>query len=252
MKEDIGRRLEAAQLYCNVLNLLQQLRTLSSGLEDVQSACQSNNYGKHLAEVHELIENHKGVNTDLKSIGLVLGEIGRNLRRLREQQTPAEVAPTLQSALQELQSVEKSYELCKGLVDSRHEGLLQSERYHRLVEDCREELAWLPEKQMQFESMEVGRDLTQAQAQMRKFDVLQGELSARWHRTNKLLEEGKRMANVSSTSSAPQPHATADIQLLCEGLVDKWERVRRIAAEKQKLLETSVKLHKVCDFLLTI
>ncbi|EPQ06581.1 Spectrin beta chain, brain 2 [Myotis brandtii] len=158
-----------------------------------QGRLQSQDLGKHLAGVEDLLQLHELVEADIAAQAERVRAVSASALRFCDpgkEYKPCD--PQLVS--ERVATLEQTYEaLCK-LAAARRARLEESRRLWRFLWEAGEAEAWVREQQHLLASAETGRDLTGVLRLLNKHTALRGEMSGRLGPLKLTLEQGQHEA----------------------------------------------------------
>lgn len=231
---------------------------LLTPVPSLQMLLLSQDYGKHLLGVEDLLQKHALVEADIsiqaervKAVSssankhAVAGEGERSLPDLLPDllhQTNSFSFPGYkpcdpQVIQDRVSHLEFSYQELSQLAAERRARLEESRRLWRFFWDAAEEEAWIREKEQILSSEERGRDLTAALRLLSQQRALEDETSGRAGPLQHTLAEGGAMVGAGH-------FAAARIQERMDELRAQWAALQRLAAARRGRLEADLALQQ--------
>ncbi|ELV09523.1 Spectrin beta chain, brain 2 [Tupaia chinensis] len=238
---DFLRQMVAARRGGLLLNLelqkvLQDLLYLMDWMEEMKSQLQSQDLGKHLAGVEDLLQLHELVEADIAVQAERVRAVSASALRFCDpgkEYRPCD--PQLVS--ERVATLEQSYEaLCK-LAATRRARLEESRRLWRFLWEVGETEAWVREQQHLLASAETGRDLTGVLRLLNKHTALRGEMSGRLGPLKLTLEQGQQLVAEGHPGASQATARAAELQA-------QWERLEALAEERAQRLAQAASLYQ--------
>uniref|UniRef100_A0A8C1R2B8 Spectrin beta chain n=1 Tax=Cyprinus carpio TaxID=7962 RepID=A0A8C1R2B8_CYPCA len=179
LKELLAARRERLFAHRDLQRLLQEMSYIMDWMEDMESRLQSQDNGKHLHDVEDLLQKHTLVEADIAA--------------------QAERVKAVQAAAKRFTSNEQSYKPCDpSLVEEKVDllgrtygdlGQLAADRRARLDDSRRlwqflwelgEEAAWIREQEQILSGGDYGKDLSSALHLLSKHEAFRDEMAARY------------------------------------------------------------------------
>ncbi|XP_067877956.1 spectrin beta chain, non-erythrocytic 1-like isoform X6 [Heterodontus francisci] len=224
-RERLMRNLELQKMFQEMLHIV-------DWMEDMKSRLQSQDYGKHLHGVEDLLQTHTLVEADIA--------------------VQAERVKTVNSGAQKFITSEEGYkpcdpqivrdrvthldlcyqELCK-LAAERRAKLEESRRLWKFFWEMGEEESWIREKEQIMSSEDYGKDLTSVMLLISKHNSFKDEMSGRSGPLQQTIREGEGLIEEGHFGASEVKEKIEDIRGL-------WAHLEELAAlREQRLNEIS-------------
>ncbi|KAJ7409265.1 hypothetical protein BTVI_57146 [Pitangus sulphuratus] len=197
-------------------------------LSEVEALLASEDYGKDLASVNNLLKKHQ----------LLEADISAHEDRLKDLNSQADSLMT-SSAFDTSQVKDKRetingrFQRIKGMAAARRARLNESHRLHQFFRDMDDEESWIKEKKLLVSSEDYGRDLTGVQNLRKKHKRLEAELAAHEPAIQGVLDTGKKLSDDNTIGKE-------EIQQRLAQFVDHWKELKQLAAARGQRLEESL------------
>ncbi|XP_041430679.1 spectrin alpha chain, non-erythrocytic 1 isoform X5 [Xenopus laevis] len=197
-------------------------------LSEVDALLASEDYGKDLASVNNLLKKHQ----------LLEADISAHEDRLKDLNGQADSLMT-SSAFDTTQVKEKRdaindrFQRIKSMAAARRSRLNESHRLHQFFRDLDDEESWIKEKKLLVGSDDYGRDLTGVQNLRKKHKRLEAELAAHEPAIQGVLDTGKKLADDNTIGKD-------EIQQRLAQFLEHWKELREQAAARGQRLEESL------------
>ncbi|KAM9220434.1 spectrin beta chain, non-erythrocytic 2 [Dugong dugon] len=236
LRQMVAARRERLLLSLELQKVFQDLLYLMDWMEEMKGRLQSQDLGKHLAGVEDLLQLHELVEADIAVQAERVRAISASALRFCDpgkEYKPCD--PQLVS--QRVATLEQSYEaLCK-LAAARRARLEESRRLWRFLWEVGETEAWVREQQHLLASAEAGRDLTGVLRLLNKHTALRGEMSGRLGPLKLTLEQGQQLVAEGHPGAGQAAARAAELQA-------QWERLEALAEERAQRLAQAASLYQ--------
>ncbi|XP_035225862.1 spectrin beta chain, non-erythrocytic 1-like isoform X1 [Stegodyphus dumicola] len=209
----------------NLMSMLREIDTITVEIKDMESSFYTEDLGRHLLAVEDLLQKHSLVEAHITSQGDTIRKLNKQAQSYIDD--GHKEAPILQKRLNKLNT---EYDNLVNLAASRRTKLEESRTYYQFVQDQEEEEAWVIEKQLICKAVVPGRDLQGALSLQQKHKALEVEINARWPQITKVIEAG----NVLKAQKHPE---SADVSARIDSLKKNWDKLHELWAMKCKQLE---------------
>uniref|UniRef100_A0A8D2LWH6 Spectrin alpha chain, non-erythrocytic 1 n=1 Tax=Varanus komodoensis TaxID=61221 RepID=A0A8D2LWH6_VARKO len=197
-------------------------------LSEVEALLASEDYGKDLASVNNLLKKHQ----------LLEADISAHEDRLKDLNGQADSLMT-SSAFDTSQVKDKRdtingrFQRIKNMATTRRAKLNESHRLHQFFRDMDDEESWIKEKKLLVSSEDYGRDLTGVQNLRKKHKRLEAELAAHEPAIQGVLDTGKKLSDDNTIGKD-------EIQQRLAQFVEHWQELKQLAAARGQRLEESL------------
>uniref|UniRef100_A0A8C7LEZ1 Spectrin beta chain n=1 Tax=Oncorhynchus kisutch TaxID=8019 RepID=A0A8C7LEZ1_ONCKI len=231
LKELLAARRERLHAHRDLQRLLEEMRYIMDWMGDMKGRLQSQDSGKHLHDVEDLLQTHNLVEADISAQAERVRGVQRAAQRFTsDQQVYKPCEPALVG--EKVSLLGRAYEELGQLAGERRERLEASRRLWQFLWEMGEEAAWIREQEQILSGGDCGRDLTSALHLLSKHEAFRDEMAARY---------------------GPLGHSIAAGQTLVEeghfGAPECTERIRDVRAQWAHLeevmqLKEAVALHQ--------
>ncbi|XP_040260714.1 spectrin alpha chain, non-erythrocytic 1 isoform X7 [Bufo bufo] len=197
-------------------------------LTEVEALLASEDYGKDLASVNNLLKKHQ----------LLEADISAHEDRLKDLNGQADSLMT-SSAFDTSQVKDKRDAIndrflrIKSMASARRSRLNESHRLHQFFRDLDDEESWIKEKKLLVGSDDYGRDLTGVQNLRKKHKRLEAELAAHEPAIQGVLDTGKKLSDDNTIGKD-------EIQQRLAQFVEHWKELKQQASARGQRLEESL------------
>jgi spectrin alpha len=204
------------------------VKDLDFWLGEVESVLTSEDAGKDLASVQNLMKKHQ----------LVEADIHAHEDRIKDMNTQAdslvECGQFDSAGIQEKrQSINERYERIRNLAAHRQARLNEANTLHQFFRDIADEESWTKEKKLLVGSDDYGRDLTGVQNLKKKHKRLEAELASHEPAIQSVQEAGEKLMDVSNLG-------VPEIEQRLKALNQAWAELKNLAAMRGQKLDESL------------
>uniref|UniRef100_A0A671S806 Spectrin beta chain n=1 Tax=Sinocyclocheilus anshuiensis TaxID=1608454 RepID=A0A671S806_9TELE len=174
LKELLAARRERLNAHRDLQRLLQEMSYIMDWMEDMKSRPQSQDSGKHLHDVEDLLQKHTLVEADISA--------------------QAERVKAVQAAAKRFTSNEQKL---SQLAADRRVRLDDSRRLWQFLWELGEEAAWIREQEQILSGGDYGKDLSAALHLLSKHEAFRDEMAARYGPLGNSIAVGEALKNLS-------------------------------------------------------
>nr|XP_033811557.1 spectrin beta chain, non-erythrocytic 2 isoform X2 [Geotrypetes seraphini] len=228
LRELVAARRERLMMNLELQKMFRDLVYLMDWMEDMKGQLQSQDYGKHLHGVEDLIQTH----------ALVEADIAVQVERIKAISSAAQKFACSEEGYKpcdplivqdRVAALEKCYsELCH-LSAGRQEKLEESRRLWKFFWDMGEEEAWIREQARLLSSDDFGRDLTSALRLISKHNAFQDEMSGHSGPLQQTIRQGEGLVAQGHFGAGEIRKRIADVQ-------GQWEHLEALSRERERRL----------------
>uniref|UniRef100_A0A8C2BUU6 Spectrin alpha, non-erythrocytic 1 n=1 Tax=Cyprinus carpio TaxID=7962 RepID=A0A8C2BUU6_CYPCA len=197
-------------------------------LSEVEALLASEDYGKDLASVNNLLKKHQLLEADISAHEDRLKDLNGQADSLM-----ASNAFDTSQVKDKRDAVNERFGKIKSMAAGRRAKLNESHRLHQFFRDLDDEESWIKEKKLLVSSEDYGRDLTGVQNLRKKHKRLEAELGAHEPAIQSVLETGKKLSDDNTIGQE-------EIQQRLAQFVEHWRELKELAAARSVLLEESL------------
>lgn len=204
------------------------VKDLDFWLGEVESLLTSEDAGKDLASVQNLMKKHQ----------LVEADINAHEDRIKDMNNQAdslvESGQFDSAGIQEKrQSINERYQRICNLAAHRQARLNEANTLHQFFRDIADEESWIKEKKLLVGSDDYGRDLTGVQNLKKKHKRLEAELASHEPAIQAVQEAGEKLMDVSNLG-------VPEIEQRLNALNQAWVELKSLAATRGQKLDESL------------
>uniref|UniRef100_A0A2K6MAY5 Spectrin beta chain n=1 Tax=Rhinopithecus bieti TaxID=61621 RepID=A0A2K6MAY5_RHIBE len=236
LRQMVAARRERLLLNLELQKVFQDLLYLMDWMEEMKGRLQSQDLGKHLTGVEDLLQLHELVEADIAVQAERVRAVSASALRFcnpGKEYRPCD--PQLVS--ERVAKLEQSYEALCELAAARRSRLEESRRLWRFLWEVGEAEAWVREQQHLLASADTGRDLTGVLRLLNKHTALRGEMSGRLGPLKLTLEQGQQLVAEGHPGASQASARAAELQA-------QWERLEALAEERAQRLAQAASLYQ--------
>uniref|UniRef100_A0A8D3D4X2 Spectrin alpha chain, non-erythrocytic 1 n=1 Tax=Scophthalmus maximus TaxID=52904 RepID=A0A8D3D4X2_SCOMX len=197
-------------------------------LSEVEALLASEDYGKDLASVNNLLKKHQLLEADISAHE-------DRLKDLNNQADSLMGSSAFDTSLvkDKRDAVNGRFTKIKSMAAGRRAKLNESHRLHQFFRDLDDEESWIKEKKLLVSSEDYGRDLTGVQNLRKKHKRLEAELGAHEPAIQSVLDTGKKLSDDNTIGQE-------EIQQRLAQFVDHWKELKDLSGARGQRLEESL------------
>lgn len=204
------------------------VKDLDFWLGEVESLLTSEDAGKDLASVQNLMKKHQLVEADIHAHEDRIKDMNGQADSL------VESGQFDTAGIQEKrQSINERYERICNLAAHRQARLNEANTLHQFFRDIADEESWTKEKKLLVGSDDYGRDLTGVQNLKKKHKRLEAELASHEPAIQAVQEAGEKLMDVSNLG-------VPEIEQRLKALNQAWAELKNLAATRGQKLDESL------------
>uniref|UniRef100_A0A8C5BJI1 Spectrin alpha, non-erythrocytic 1 n=1 Tax=Gadus morhua TaxID=8049 RepID=A0A8C5BJI1_GADMO len=197
-------------------------------LSEVDALLASEDYGKDLASVNNLLKKHQLLEADISAHEDRLKDLNGQADSLM-----GSIAFDTTVVKDKRDAVNGRFAKIKSMAAGRRAKLNESHRLHQFFRDLDDEESWIKEKKLLVSSEDYGRDLTGVQNLRKKHKRLEAELGAHEPAIQSVLETGKKLSDDNTIGQE-------EIQQRLAQFVDHWKELKDLSGARGQRLEESL------------
>ncbi|CAF90368.1 unnamed protein product [Tetraodon nigroviridis] len=197
-------------------------------LSEVEALLASEDYGKDLASVNNLLKKHQLLEADISAHEDRLKDLNSQADSLM-----ASDAFDTSQVKDKRSGVNARFAKIKSMAATRRARLNESHRLHQFFRDLDDEESWIKEKKLLVSSEDYGRDLTGVQNLRKKHKRLEAELGAHEPAIQSVLDTGKKLSDDNTIGQE-------EIQQRLAQFVDHWKELKDLSGARGQRLEESL------------
>nr|XP_020669027.1 spectrin beta chain, non-erythrocytic 2 [Pogona vitticeps] len=236
LRELVATRRERLMLHFELQKVFQDLVYLMDWLEEMKGRLQSQDFGKHLHGVEDLLQIHALVEADIAIQAERVKAISVAAQRFAssgEGYKPCD--PRL--VQDRLATLDRCYRELVALAAQRRAKLEESRRLWKFFWDMGEEEAWIREQSRILSSDDFGKDLTSALRLTSKHNAFRDEMSGRAGPLQQSIAEGRQLVAEGHFGAAEVAERIRDIE-------EQWEQLEALSSGRERRLLQASNLYQ--------
>uniref|UniRef100_A0A3P8TC17 Spectrin beta chain, non-erythrocytic 1 n=1 Tax=Amphiprion percula TaxID=161767 RepID=A0A3P8TC17_AMPPE len=227
--ELLKARRQRLEMNLSLQRVFQEMLYIMDWMDEMKMLLLSQDYGKHLLGVEDLLQKH----------ALVEADIAIQADRVKAVifSCPGYKPCDPQVIQDRVAHLEFCYQELTQLAAERHARLEESRRLWKFFWEMAEEEGWIREKEQILSSEEHGKDLTGAVRLLSQQRTLEDEMSGRAGHLQHTIAEGQAMVQAGHFGAAKIQERISDLQA-------QWAELEQLAAVRKKRLEEALALHQ--------
>lgn len=216
----------------------QEMLYILDSMEELKMRLLSDDYGKHLMGVEDLLQKHSLVEADINVLGERVKSVVQQSQRFLDEETNEGFRPCDPAIIVErVQQLEDAYSELVKLAVERRARLEESRKLWQLYWDMADEENWIKEKEQIVSTGDIGHDLTTINLLLSKHKALEDEIQSHEPQLMSVIAVGDELVN--------QQHFGADrIRGRLQDTMSMWQHLLDLAAFRRKRLEEAVDFHQ--------
>ncbi|XP_074602834.1 spectrin beta chain-like isoform X2 [Brevipalpus obovatus] len=221
----------------SVQKTFQEMLYIEDSINILKQSVLSEDYGKHLMGVVDLLHKHTLLEGDIG----VVGERVRNITQVAQgfiEEDPAKYQPCSPELVHgKIGHLEKTYTELTRLADLRKRRLEESKKLWQFYWNMAEEEAYIREKEHILSSGEIGHDLTTVHLLISKNKALEEELAAHEPQLISILQSGHDLLQDGHFGSE-------NIQKRLKEVEELWDKLKELQAMRSARLDEAIQYHQ--------
>ncbi|XP_027737533.1 spectrin beta chain, non-erythrocytic 5 [Empidonax traillii] len=225
--DQLQRREQSLGTMQEILGLLRDIDAITEELKELQVLVNSQDCGKQLLEVVDLLQNHNLIDSQISSYG---GRLTHITQRTAEISKDSTVKPEVLYA--KVQMLHQLYQNLTALSKSRKSQLEEALKLFEFFRDCKEEESWVSEKWKLARTTTLGKDVSQITASIQKNKALEAECNSHRAICANVMRRGWEL-------SQKNPARQADILRQTDNLQKLWQQLQDEVADRKSRLQAA-------------
>lgn len=218
-------------------HIFHEMKYLEDSMADLRANLISNDYGKHLMGVEDLLQKHSLIESDINMLGDRIRNVVRSSDEFINDDSDAYKPCEPSKVKARNAELEKEYaELVKQAM-GRRKKLEDSRQYWQFHWDVDQEEGWVNEKERILSSKDIGHDLSTVHMLIGKNKTLEDEMASHEPQTMEVLKSGEELSKSGHPNSA-------DIQNRMNQIEAAWDRLKELQAVRTMRLNEAIDFHQ--------
>uniref|UniRef100_A0A1A8RAE1 Spectrin beta chain n=1 Tax=Nothobranchius rachovii TaxID=451742 RepID=A0A1A8RAE1_9TELE len=234
--ELLKARRQRLEMNLGLQRVFQEMLYIMDWMDEMKMLLLSQDYGKHLLGVEDLLQKHALVEADISiqadRVKAVIANASKN------SVTASGYKPCDPQVIQDrVAHLEFCYQELTQLAAERRARLEESRRLWKFFWEMAEEEGWIREKEQILSSLEHGKDLTGALRLLSEQRALEDEMSGRAGHLQHTISESQAMVQAGHFGATKIQERIADLQA-------QWAALEQLAAIRKRRLEEALALYQ--------
>ncbi|XP_027530020.1 spectrin beta chain, non-erythrocytic 5 [Neopelma chrysocephalum] len=225
--DQLQRREQSLGTMQEILGLLRDIDAITEELKELQVLVNSQDCGKQLLEVVDLLQNHSLIDSQISSYGGRLTHIAQRTAEISKDST---IKPEVLYA--KVQMLHQLYQNLTALSKSRKSQLEEALKLFEFFRDCKEEESWVSEKWKLARTTTLGKDVSQITASIQKNKALEAECNSHRAICANVMRRGWEL-------SQKNPARQDDILRQTDNLQKLWQQLQDEVADRKNRLQAA-------------
>uniref|UniRef100_A0A8D0F0G0 Calponin-homology (CH) domain-containing protein n=1 Tax=Strix occidentalis caurina TaxID=311401 RepID=A0A8D0F0G0_STROC len=225
--DQLQRRQHSLGTMQEILGLLRDIDAIMEELKELQVLVNSQDCGKQLLEVVDLLQKHDLVDSQISSYDDRLTHITQRTAEISKDST---VKPEVLYA--KVQMLRQLYQNLTALSKSRKSQLEDALKLFEFFRDCKEEELWISEKWKLARTTTLGKDVSQITASIQKHKALEAECNSHRAVCADVMRRGWEL-------SQKNPVHQEDILRQTDNLQKLWQQLQDEVADRKSRLQAA-------------
>ncbi|NXK06704.1 SPTN5 protein, partial [Herpetotheres cachinnans] len=225
--DQLQRRQHSLGAMQEILGLLRDIDAITEELKELQVLVNSQDCGKQLLEVVDLLQKHDLVDSQISSYDDRLTHITQRTAEISKDSTVK-----LEVLYAKVQMLRQLYQNLTALSKSRKSQLEDALKLFEFFRDCKEEELWISEKWKLARTTTLGKDVSQITASIQKHKALEAECNSHRAVCADVMRRGWDL-------SQKNPARQEDILRQTENLQKLWQKLQDEVADRKSRLQAA-------------
>ncbi|CAM5151113.1 unnamed protein product [Natator depressus] len=225
--EQLQRHKRSLGAMQEILGLLRDIDTITEELKGLQALVTSQDYGKQLLEVVDLLQKHNLVDFQITSYD-------DRVRYITQRTAEVTKGKAIKSDVLHAKTrmLHQLYQNLIALSKSRQSQLQEALKLFEFFQDCQEEESWISETWQVVRTATLGRDLSQIIASIQKHKALEVECNSHKAICSNVVRKGWELSQRNHSNQR-------DIQMQTDSLQKLWQQLQDEVANRKIRLQAA-------------
>ncbi|XP_071744788.1 spectrin beta chain isoform X3 [Lepeophtheirus salmonis] len=222
----------------NLQNGFQEMVYILDSMEELKMRLLSDDYGRHLIGVEDLLQKHSLVEADINVLGERVKQVVQQTQGFVEEETPDGYKPCDPSIIIErVQALEDAYSELVRIAVERRSRLEESKLLWQFYWDMAEEENWIKEMENILSQGDIGHDLTTINLLLSKHKSIETEIHSHETALQSSLEAGNNLMERGHFGEDKIRERSVEVQGMWNSLID-------LMTDRKKRLTEAVDFHQ--------
>merc|ERR1719328_420670 len=236
--ELLKARRSRLELSLQLQHNFQEMVYILDSMEELKLRLLSDDYGKHLLGVEDLLQKHSLVEADINVLGERVKQVVQQSQRFLEEEAEDGYKPCDPSIIVErVTALEDAYGELVSLSVERRSRLEESRQLWQFYWDMAEEENWVKEMGHVLSQGDIGHDLTTIHLLLSKHKSLETEIRAHEHSLRQSMAVGQDLIDQGHFGSHHVQERLDDVNA-------KWDNLIRLMDNRKRRLTEAVDFHQ--------
>ncbi|XP_037941543.1 spectrin beta chain isoform X2 [Teleopsis dalmanni] len=211
----------------------QEMLYILDNMEEIKQLLLTDDYGKHLMGVEDLLQKHSLVEADINILGERVKVVVQNSQKFLSDDIESYKPCDPDIIVSRVQQLEDAYAELVRLAVERRSRLEESRKLWQFYWDTADEENWIKEKEQIMSTDEIGHDLTTVNLLLSKHKALESEITSHDSQLQNVAKIGAELIT--------EGHFGADrIKDRLKEILSKWDHLLDITKYRRQRLENAV------------
>uniref|UniRef100_A0A8B9KGT6 Spectrin beta chain n=1 Tax=Astyanax mexicanus TaxID=7994 RepID=A0A8B9KGT6_ASTMX len=232
--ELLRARRQRLELNLGLQRVFQEMLYIMDWMDEMKMLLLSQDYGKHLLGVEDLLQKHALVEADIAIQADRVKSVNSNAQKFADDSyKPCDP----QVIRDRVAHMEFCYQELTQLAAERRGRLEESRRLWKFFWEMAEEEGWIREKEQILSSEDCGKDLTAVVRLLSKHKALEDERSGRAGRLQQTVQQGEELVAAGHFGADKIRQRISDVQ-------EQWASLERLFSARRTRLQDACALHQ--------
>uniref|UniRef100_A0A7N9B1W5 Spectrin beta chain n=1 Tax=Mastacembelus armatus TaxID=205130 RepID=A0A7N9B1W5_9TELE len=233
-----ARRLRL-ELNLGLQRVFQEMLYIMDWMDEMKMLLLSQDYGKHLLGVEDLLQKHALVEADIAIQADRVRNVNSNAQKFAsDSEGESSYKPCDPQIIRDrIAHMEFCYQELSQLAAERRARLEESRRLWKFFWEMAEEEGWIREKEQILSSEDYGKDLTGALRLLSQHKAFEDEMTGRAAHLQQTIKQGEELVANNHFGSDKIKERIQDIQ-------EQWAALERLSAVRKARLQEACNLHQ--------
>ncbi|KAL5276086.1 SPTBN1 family protein [Megaselia abdita] len=211
----------------------QEMEYILDNMEEIKQLLLTDDYGKHLMGVEDLLQKHSLVEADINVLGERVKAVVQNSQKFLSEDPESYKPCDPEIIVSRVQQLEDAYAELVRLAVERRSRLEESRKLWQFYWDTADEENWIKEKEHVVSTDEIGHDLTTVNLLLSKHKALESEITSHDPQLQNVAKIGAELIT--------EGHFGADrIKERLKEILTKWDNLLDLTKLRRQRLENAV------------